>query len=132
MKRIAILVVALLATTVPAYALPPFLGNADMERDKQNMAVRFDPFPAVGIGPDVVGGRPREYLNPLPSVLQVQPRLSPGTVFRRHGGLFFRRAAAGKKPDSQGAITAETANSIYAPLPLAKGVLAAQKDNPAR
>jgi len=93
MKRIVLLIVTLLAlTTVKAYALPPCLGDASMERYEQNVAQRFDPFPSVGMGPDVVGGRPREYMNPLPPVLQVQPRLPAGTVHRPHGGLFFHRA----------------------------------------
>jgi len=93
MKRLLMLNVALLAlAAVEAYALPPFLGNASMERNEQDMAQRFDPYPSVGMGPDVVGGRPREYLNPPAQVLQVQPRLPPGTVNRPHGWLFFRRA----------------------------------------
>ncbi len=94
MKRIVLLIVILLAVaSVEAYALPPFLGNAGMERYQQNMAQRFDPYPSVGMAPDVVGGRPLEYMNPPPPVLQVQPRLPPGTVHRPRGGLFFRRAS---------------------------------------
>ncbi len=93
MKRIVLLIVFLLAlVTVEAYALPPWLGNAGMERYEQNQAVRFDPYPSVGMGPEVVGGRPLGYTNPLPPVLQVQPRLPPGTVHRPRGGLLFRRA----------------------------------------
>jgi hypothetical protein len=92
MKRTVLLIATLLAAaSVDAHALPPFLGNASMERYEQNVAQRFDPYPSVGMGPDVVGGRPREYLNPQAQVLQVQPRLPPGTVNRPHGGLFFRR-----------------------------------------
>ena len=94
MKRIVLLIVILLAlATVEAYALPPFLGNAGMERYEQNMAQRFDPYPSVGMGPDVVGGRPREYMNPSPSVLQFQPRLPPGTVHHPRRGLLFHRAS---------------------------------------
>ncbi len=94
MKRIVLLSCILLAVaSVEAYALPPFLGDADRERYEQNTAQRFDPYPSVGMGPDVVGGRPREYLNPSPPVLQVQPRLPPGTVQRPRFGLFFRRAS---------------------------------------
>jgi hypothetical protein len=94
MKRILLLIVILFAlSSVEAYALPPFLGNADMQRYEQNMAQRFDPYPSVGMGPEVVGGRPREYLDPPPSVLQVQPRLPPGAVHRPRFGLFFHRAS---------------------------------------
>ncbi len=93
MKRIVLLIVILLAlATVEAYALPPFWGNADTQRYEQNMAQRFDPYPSVGMGPEVVGGRPQEYLNPPPPVLQVQPRLPPGTVHRPRFGLFLHRA----------------------------------------
>ncbi len=94
MKRIVWLIVILLAlASVEAYAFPPFRGDAAMERCEQNMAQRFDPYPSVGMAPDIVGGRPLEYLNPPPAVLQVQPRLPPGTVHRPRGGLFFRRAS---------------------------------------
>jgi len=93
MKRIVLLIVILLAVaSVEAYALPPFLGNADMQRYEQNMAQRFDPYPSVGMGPEVVGGRPREYLDPPPPVLQVQPRMPPGTVHRPHLAQLFHRA----------------------------------------
>jgi hypothetical protein len=91
MKRTVLLVVTLLAVSaVETYALPPFFGNADMERQKQNTAVRFDPYPSVGMGPDVVGGRPREYMSPLPDVVQVQKRLPPGVVNRPR--FFLRRS----------------------------------------
>ena len=81
MNRIVLPIIILLAlATVDAYALPPLFGNAEMERNEQNAAVRFDPYPSVGMGPEVVGGRPQEYLNPLPQVLQVQPRLPSGAV----------------------------------------------------
>ncbi len=93
MKRIALLTVVLFAlAAADARALPPLLGNAAMERNEQNVAERFDPYPSVGFGPDVVGGRPREYMNPRSQVLQVQPRLPPGTVNHPLRSLFFHRA----------------------------------------
>ena len=94
MKPIVLLIAILLVlATVEAYAFPPLLGNADMQRHEQNVAQRFDPYPSVGMAPDVVGGRPLEYMNPPAAVLQVQPRLPPGTVHRPRGGLFFHRAS---------------------------------------
>jgi hypothetical protein len=33
---------------------------------QQKQAERFDPYPDKQIAPEVVGGRPREYTNPLP------------------------------------------------------------------
>jgi hypothetical protein len=95
MKRVIWLIVVLLVlTVVEAHALPPWLGNAGTERYEQNVAQRFDPYPMVGVGPEVVGGRPLEYLNPPALVLQVQPRLPPGPTSknRPHGGLFLHRA----------------------------------------
>jgi hypothetical protein len=40
-------------------------GQGSVERQK-NRAVYFDPFPLNDIGPEVVGGRPREFQNPMP------------------------------------------------------------------
>jgi hypothetical protein len=92
MKRIILLTVTLLAlVAADAFALPPWLGNAAMERQEQNVAQRYDPYPSVGFGPEVVGGRPREYLNPRAQVLQVQPRLPPGAVNRPLAKLLHRK-----------------------------------------
>ncbi len=40
-------------------------GQGSVERQKQR-AVYFDPYPMNDIGPEVVGGRPRGFQNPLP------------------------------------------------------------------
>jgi len=52
-------------------------GQGSIERQK-NRAVTFDPFPLNDIGPPVVGGRPREFANPLPEAqrneLTARPR----------------------------------------------------------
>ena len=40
-------------------------GQGSVEQQKSR-AVTFDPYPLNDIGPPVVGGRPREYSNPLP------------------------------------------------------------------
>jgi hypothetical protein len=91
MKRIILSFVVLLTlTAADARALPPWMGNATMERHEQNVAQKFDPYPSVGFGPEVVGGRPREYLEPRAQVLQVQPRLPPGKVNRPLAKLFHR------------------------------------------
>ncbi len=34
--------------------------------NQQKQAERFDPYPDPQIAPEVVGGRPREYTNPVP------------------------------------------------------------------
>ncbi len=89
MKRITFSIVVLLAlTAAEARALPLVSGNEAQERYEQNVAQRFDPYPSVGFGPEIVGGRPREYSTPRAEVLQVQKRLPPGTVNRPFGRLF--------------------------------------------
>ncbi len=40
-------------------------GQGSIDRQKAR-AVAFDPFPLNDLGPEVVGGRPREFANPLP------------------------------------------------------------------
>ncbi|MDZ4849881.1 MAG: hypothetical protein SGI77_11330 [Pirellulaceae bacterium] len=40
-------------------------GQGSIDRQKSR-AVTFDPYPLNDIGPPIVGGRPREYANPLP------------------------------------------------------------------
>jgi len=40
-------------------------GQGDLARQKSR-AVYFDPYPLNDIGPEVVGGRPRGFQNPLP------------------------------------------------------------------
>ncbi|MFN5950901.1 MAG: hypothetical protein ACK43N_20585, partial [Pirellulaceae bacterium] len=40
-------------------------GQGSIDRQK-NRAVVIDPYPLNDIGPEVVGGRPREFINPLP------------------------------------------------------------------
>ncbi len=92
MKRISLLTAVVLAlAAAEAQALPPLFGNAGTERYEQNVAQKFDPYPSVGFGPDIAGGRPREYLNPQSQVLQVQKRLPPGTVNHPLRSLFFHR-----------------------------------------
>jgi hypothetical protein len=60
-------------------------GQGSVERQK-NRAVTFDPFPLNDIGPPVVGGRPREFANPLPEAqrneLTARPR-SPWDGYSR-------------------------------------------------
>lgn len=41
------------------------VGQGSIDRQKAR-AVTFDPYPLNDIGPEVVGGRPREYAQPLP------------------------------------------------------------------
>ena len=91
MRRITLPILVLVAlAAAEARALPLVRGNEAQERYEQNVAQRFDPYPSVGFGPEVVGGRPREYLTPRAQVLQVQPRLPAGTVNHPFARLFHR------------------------------------------
>jgi len=60
-------------------------GQGSIDRQK-NRAVTFDPYPLNDIGPPVVGGRPREFANPLPEAqrneLTARPR-SPWNGYSR-------------------------------------------------
>ncbi|MEM7473726.1 MAG: membrane or secreted protein [Planctomycetota bacterium] len=46
-------------------------GQGTTERQKARATVH-DPFPLNDIGPEVVGGRPREYFNPQPEAVRHQ------------------------------------------------------------
>ena len=46
-------------------------GQGSIDRQK-NRAVVFDPYPLNDIGPEVVGGRPRGFMNPLPEAKRNQ------------------------------------------------------------
>lgn len=54
-------------------------GSVDVQK---NRAVTFDPFPLNDIGPPIVGGRPREFANPLPEAARNElTALPPGSPF---------------------------------------------------
>ena len=46
-------------------------GQGSVDRQKSR-AVVFDPYPLNDIGPEVVGGRPRGFMNPLPEAKRNQ------------------------------------------------------------
>lgn len=51
---------------------------------QRNRAQRFDPYPLPDLGPEVVGGRPREFQVPAPETQRVQNQRS---YTRRFGQL---------------------------------------------
>jgi hypothetical protein len=55
----------------------PSLLHPGPEPVQQARAQRFDPYPSNELGPNVEGGRPRDYQNPPPEILHVQPRVNP-------------------------------------------------------
>lgn len=50
----------------------PQLLNPPPVNVQQQRAERFDPFPEVGSGPDITGGRPRGFENPSPEPVRTQ------------------------------------------------------------
>jgi len=70
----ALLLTAGLMTIGAGCVAPPRVFHPGSVQQQQARAQRFDPFPENDLGPAVVGARPREYSNPEPEVLRVQPR----------------------------------------------------------
>ena len=58
-------------------------GQGSEERQKYRAAA-FDPYPLNDIGPEVVGGRPRGFMNPLPEATRNQ--IEPLAAQRRRMG----------------------------------------------
>ena len=72
----AVVAVALLVPTgcgwgKPRWGFPGTVGR------QQHRAVAHDPYPDNQAGPEVVGGRPREYIEQLPEPVRSQPQ-TPG------------------------------------------------------
>jgi len=59
-------------------------GQGTIERQK-NRAVTFDPYPLNDIGPPVVGGRPREFANPLPEAQRNELTARPPSTWNGYG-----------------------------------------------
>jgi len=51
------------------YRLP--IGPPGTINEQRNRATLHDPFPETDIGPDIIGGRPREFDRPLPEAERV-------------------------------------------------------------
>ncbi len=72
-QKIGLLLVVMTAAVLGCKGSPPGshrwggsqYGQGSIDRQKTR-AVTFDPYPLNDIGPPIVGGRPREYSNPLP------------------------------------------------------------------
>jgi hypothetical protein len=70
----AVFFAALLTVTAGCQvSLPRWLrpGTVDRQQDK---AVLYDPYPDNELGPEIVGGRPREYQQQVPTSVRSQPR----------------------------------------------------------
>ena len=73
MKQIFLLSSAIAITTMivgcQGYRLP--FGPPGTINEQRNRAAIHDPFPETDVGPDVIGGRPREFDRPLPEAKRV-------------------------------------------------------------
>ena len=72
MSRAVLLVLLVLSSGCanrPRWGLPT--GEGTVDRQNARAAVH-DPYPLNDIGPEVVGGRPRGYMNPLPEAKRNQ------------------------------------------------------------
>jgi hypothetical protein len=63
--KLVLLWVLLLAIPGGCRTYPPVLGPPGTIRQQQLRATMYDPYVGTDIGPEVVGGRPREYQKPL-------------------------------------------------------------------
>jgi hypothetical protein len=63
--RIVLLLVLLPSLSVGCRNTPALLGPPGTMRQQQLNATLHDPYAGTDIGPEVVGGRPREYQKPL-------------------------------------------------------------------
>ncbi len=60
-------------------------GQGSIDRQKSR-AVTFDPYPLNDIGPPIVGGRPREYANPLPEAARNELTARPTSPWTGYQG----------------------------------------------
>jgi len=75
MKRLSLIVMLSVSSLTgcanrPGWGIPGF-GQGSVDRQSAR-AVYHDPYPLNNIGPEVVGGRPREYQQPLPEATRNQ------------------------------------------------------------
>lgn len=70
---VLVLLAAALVTPVgcASVAMPDW-GNPGTAAMQQRRAEQFDPYAETDVGPEIAGGRPREYQKPLPEPLRAQ------------------------------------------------------------
>ena len=75
-RRPALLATALLALAGCADIAPPRIFHPGSEEYQQSRAERFDPYPLTDVAPEIVGGRPLQYIKPAPENERVQNELT--------------------------------------------------------
>ncbi len=122
------------------FALAPLCGCADVavphllhpgsEQYQQSRAEVFDPYPLPDVGPDIVGGRPLQYIKPAPWNERVQNTLSyeeryhqapPPGLYRPQRTNTNRQGIMYSTPQPQPLSVAPLAPSTPAVVPLPQG-----------
>lgn len=57
----------------------PTLLHPGPAKFQQNNAMHFDPYPLNDLGPEIVGGRPREFQKPIDETRRARQYQPPGT-----------------------------------------------------
>ena len=77
MRRcLALVVIVSLGAVGCADIAVPRLLHPGTEEYQQTRAERFDPYPQPDVAPDIVGGRPLQYIKPAPLTERMQNELS--------------------------------------------------------
>ena len=109
-RRHALLVVALLLPCGCADIAVPRLLHPGSEEYQQTRAERFDPYPEPDVAPEIVGGRPLQYLKPAPPAERMQNELTfeerfhavpPPGMYRPPRGPGHRQAIVYPLPGTQ-------------------------------
>ena len=72
---LSFLVLAMFVAACGGCVAPPNLLHPGSEAHQQARSQVFEAYPENEPGPAIVGGRPREYMNPRAEVIRVQPRV---------------------------------------------------------
>ena len=75
-RRHALLLIALVLLVGCADIAPPRIFHPGSQEYQQNRALRFDPYPLTDVAPEIVGGRPLQYIKPAPENERVQNELT--------------------------------------------------------
>ena len=99
-KPAAILIcAALFGVSLTGCSLRPNFGPPGTIYEQRARAVLNDPFPAVELGPDIVGGRPRGYDTPLAQPTNIQA--SPYSELNKTNRGPFQRLFGRRPPVAQ-------------------------------
>jgi hypothetical protein len=75
-RRFALWLIAPLALAGCADIAPPRIFHPGSAEYQQNRAQTFDPYPLTDVAPEVVGGRPLQYIRPAPENERTQNEMT--------------------------------------------------------